>query len=113
MRAYGSVDGTPPVIVRGNGSHVFDADGNEYLDYVSSWGPLILGHAHPRIIDAVRAAALTGTTFGAPTTAEMELARLIVEAVPSAEVGRCVSSGTEACMTAVRLARAHTKRDRI
>ena len=113
VRAYGSVGGTPPVMVRGNGSHVFDADGNEYLDYVSSWGPLILGHAHPRIIDAVRAAALTGTTFGAPTTAEMELARLIVEAVPSVEMVRCVSSGTEACMTAVRLARAHTKRDRI
>ena len=113
VRAYGSVGGTPPVILRGNGSHVFDADGNEYVDYVGSWGPLILGHAHPRIVNAIRIAALNGTTFGAPTTAELELAQLIVEAVPSVEMVRCVSSGTEACMTAIRLARAATGRDLI
>jgi glutamate-1-semialdehyde 2,1-aminomutase len=113
VRAYRSVGGTPPVVIRGNGSHVFDADGNEFIDYVGSWGPLLLGHAHPTIVGAVRTAALNGTTFGAPTPQEMELARLIVEAVPSVEMVRCVSSGTEACMTAVRLARAFTRRDRI
>ena len=113
VRAHRSVGGKPPFIVRGRGSHLTDADGRNYVDYVGSWGPLILGHAHPRVIDAVRHAAIDGTSFGAPTAAEVDLAEMIVDAVPSVEMVRCVSSGTEACMTAVRLARAFTKRDRV
>jgi glutamate-1-semialdehyde 2,1-aminomutase len=113
VRAFRAVGGTPPFIARGEGSHLFDVDGNEYVDYVLSWGPLILGHAHPAIVSAIERAARAGTSFGAPTALETELAELIVDAVPSVEMIRFVSSGTEACMTALRLARAFTGRDKI
>src|SRR6516165_5075238 len=104
-RAFGGVGGQPVFIARGEGPHLFDLDGNRYLDYVGSWGPLILGHAHPRVVGAVEEAARRGASFGAPTEAETELAELIVAAVPSIEMVRMVSSGTEASMSAIRLAR--------
>jgi glutamate-1-semialdehyde 2,1-aminomutase len=110
VRAFGSVGGSPPVIVRGSGSHMWDADGNEYVDYVGSWGPLILGHAHPEVLAAVEAAARNGTSFGATTPAEADLAEEVIRAVPSIEKVRFVSSGTEATMSAIRLARAYTSR---
>ena len=111
VRAFKAVGGVPPVIARGDGSRVYDVDGNEYVDYVGSWGPLVLGHADRRVVGAVQAAATSGTTFGAPTAAERDLAELVVDTVPSADMVRCVSSGTEACMTALRLARGFTGRD--
>jgi glutamate-1-semialdehyde 2,1-aminomutase len=110
-RAFGAVGGEPIVIERGAGAYLWDVDGNQYIDYVGSWGPLILGHAHPAVVSAVEAAARRGTSFGAPTAAENELAELIVEAVPSIERVRLVSSGTEATMSAIRLARGFTGRD--
>jgi glutamate-1-semialdehyde 2,1-aminomutase len=110
-RAFGAVGGEPPFIARGEGSRLFDIDGNAYIDYVGSWGPLILGHAHPRLVDAVTAAMRDGASFGAPTERESELAELVVEAVPSMEMVRMVSSGTEAAMSAIRLARGFTGRD--
>jgi len=113
VRAYGSVGGTPPFIVRGEGSRIFDADGNEYIDYVLSWGPLILGHADPRVVGAVEATARKGTSFGAPTELEIELAERVRRFFPSIELVRFVNSGTEACMSAVRLARGYTGRDKI
>ena len=113
VRAFRAVGGTPPFIVRGDGATVFDADGNVYLDYVQSWGALILGHAHPRVVEAIRAAAANGTSFGAPTPGEVELAERICAAVPSVEAVRLVSSGTEATMSAVRLARGFTGRSKI
>jgi glutamate-1-semialdehyde 2,1-aminomutase len=109
-RAFGAVGGEPLFIERGHGAYVYDVDGNRYVDYVSSWGPLILGHAHPRVTRAVADALHRGTSFGAPTEAESELAELIVEAVPSVEMVRLVNSGTEATMSAIRLARAQTGR---
>src|SRR3990172_6441047 len=99
VRAYRAVGGTPPFIARGKGSHLWDIEGKEYIDYVGSWGPLILGHAHPEVVEAVNRAASSGTSFGAPTVAEVELAELVCEVVPSVEVVRLVSSGTEACMS--------------
>ncbi len=111
VRAYGAVGGEPVVIASGAGAKVTDVDGNEYIDYVGSFGPLILGHAHPAVVEAVRAAAARGTSFGAPTEAEAELAERVVAAVPSIEMVRFVSSGTEATMSALRLARAATGRD--
>ena len=111
VRAYGAVGGEPVVIASGAGATVTDVDGNEYIDYVGSFGPLILGHAHPAVVEAVRAAAARGTSFGAPTEAEAELAERVVAAVPSIEMVRFVSSGTEATMSALRLARAATDRD--
>jgi glutamate-1-semialdehyde 2,1-aminomutase len=111
VRAYRAVGGTPPFIVRGEGSHIWDADGNEYIDYVGSWGPLILGHRPKCVIDAIEQALENGTTFGAPTEAEVELAELIRECVPSIEMVRLVSSGTEATMSALRVARGFTGRD--
>ena len=96
---------------RGEGAYLFDIDGNRYIDYIGSWGPMILGHAHPQVVEAVQAAAARGTSFGAPTEAESELAELIIEAVPSVEKVRLVSSGTEATMSAIRLARGFTGRD--
>jgi glutamate-1-semialdehyde 2,1-aminomutase len=111
VRAFRSVGGTPPFIARGKGSHVFDADGNEYIDYVGSWGPLLLGHHHPAIVKAVEEALAGGTSFGAPTEREVELAEAIRDAVPSMEMVRLVNSGTEATMSAIRLARAFTGRD--
>jgi len=113
VRAFGAAHVSPPFIVKGKGAMLFDEDGHHYVDYVGSWGPLILGHAHPRIVEAVRRAAELGTSFGAPTRGETELARRICEVVPSVEMVRLVSSGTEATMSAVRLARGATGRDRI
>ena len=110
VRAFKAVECEAPFIVRGLGSRVWDADGNEYIDYVGSWGPLILGHADPGVLDAILGAAGNGTSFGASTPAEADLAELVVEAFPHVEKIRFVSSGTEATMSAIRLARAHTKR---
>jgi glutamate-1-semialdehyde 2,1-aminomutase len=111
VRAYRSVGGTPPFIERGEGSHIFDADGNEYIDYVGSWGPLILGHRHPAILDALNRAMTRGTSFGAPTEQEIELAETVREMFPSIEMVRLVNSGTEATMSALRVARGFTNRD--
>jgi glutamate-1-semialdehyde 2,1-aminomutase len=113
VRAFKAVGGNPLFIVRGRGARIYDADGNEYIDYVGSWGPLILGHAHPRIVNEVKQAAERGTSYGAPTELEITLARMISAAMPSVEMVRFVNSGTEATMTALRLARAFTKRDKI
>lgn len=103
----------PRFIDRGQGSKIYDIDGNEYIDYVASWGPLVLGHAHPDVVAAISAAASRGTSFGAPTTLETELAEIIVNAVPSIEKVRLVNSGTEATMSAIRVARGYTGRDKI
>lgn len=111
VRAFNSVGGTPPFIASASGAHITDIDGNTYIDYVGSWGPMILGHAHPQIISAVTAALTRGSSFGAPTEAETELAELIVKAFPSIERVRLVNSGTEATMSALRLARSATGRD--
>ena len=100
-------------IARGEGSHLWDADGNQYIDYVCSWGPMVLGHAHPEVVAAITSAVGNGTSFGAPSEAENELAQMVVEAFPSIETVRFVSSGTEAGMSALRLARAYTGRDKI
>jgi glutamate-1-semialdehyde 2,1-aminomutase len=110
VRAFGAVGGDPPFIVRGKGSHIWDADENEYIDYVGSWGPLILGHAAPDVLDAILSAACNGTSFGASTPSEADLAELVLSAFPQMQKVRFVSSGTEATMSAIRLARAHTKR---
>jgi glutamate-1-semialdehyde 2,1-aminomutase len=110
VRAFGSVGGDPPFIVRGQGSHLWDADENKYIDYVGSWGPLILGHAAPGIPEAISAAAKHGTSFGASTAAEADLAEIVISAFPHVEKIRFVSSGTEATMSAIRLARAYTNR---
>src|SRR5262249_43160258 len=101
----------PVYIARGNGAYLWDVDGNRYIDYVGSWGPMILGHVHPAVVDAVQQAASRGTSFGAPTERESELAELIVGAFPSIEKVRLVNSGTEATMSAIRLARGFTRRD--
>ena len=113
VRAFKAVGGTPPFMVRGEGSRIYDADGNQFIDYVCSWGPLILGHSHPQVIDALKQAAERGTSFGAPTELEITLAKMISSAMPSVEMIRFVNSGTEAAMTALRLARAYTGRDKI
>ena len=113
VRAFRSVGGTPRFIARAKGSTVTDVDGNVYIDYVGSWGPMILGHAHPKVVSAVRRAAERGTSYGAPTPGEVGLARLIRKAFPSIEKVRLTSSGTEAAMSAVRLARGFTGRDKI
>ncbi|HZR70962.1 MAG TPA: glutamate-1-semialdehyde 2,1-aminomutase [Burkholderiales bacterium] len=110
VRAYRGVGGTPPFLVRGAGSRVWDADGKAYIDYVGSWGPLIAGHAHRAVLEAVQAAARDGLSFGAPTEREVQLAELLKELVPTLELVRLVSSGTEATMTALRLARGYTGR---
>ncbi len=111
VRAYRSVGGTPPFIEHGEGAHIFDADGNEYIDYVGSWGPLILGHRHPVVLDALNHAISRGTSFGAPTEQEIELAETVREMFPSIEMLRLVNSGTEATMSALRVARGFTNRD--
>jgi glutamate-1-semialdehyde 2,1-aminomutase len=110
-RAFGGVGGQPIFIARGEGAYLIDIDGNRLLDYVSSWGPLIFGHCHPRVTAAVEEALHNGSTFGAPTELETQVAQMIVEAVPSIEMVRMVSSGTEAAMSAIRLARGFTGRD--
>jgi glutamate-1-semialdehyde 2,1-aminomutase len=111
VRAYRGVGGHPPFIARGEGARLFDIDGNEYIDYVGSWGPLLLGHCHPAIMDAVRRALENGSSFGAPTEQEVEMAEAIRAAVPSMEMVRLVNSGTEATMSAIRVARGFTGRD--
>ncbi|WP_019533467.1 glutamate-1-semialdehyde 2,1-aminomutase [Paenibacillus ginsengihumi] len=113
VRAFKSVGLTPLFISRGQGSRVWDIDGNEFIDYVGSWGPLIVGHAHPRVVEAVQRAAEAGTSFGAPTELETEMAKLVAERVPSIELVRMVNSGTEATMSALRLARGYTGRSKI
>ncbi|MGD9892553.1 MAG: glutamate-1-semialdehyde 2,1-aminomutase [Dehalococcoidia bacterium] len=113
VRAFGAVGGEPVFFDRGAGAHVWDADGNQYVDWMCSWGPLILGHADPRVIAAVTEAVVQGTSFGAPNRREVELAALVRERMPSVEMLRFVSSGTEASMSALRLARAATGRDKI
>ena len=110
-RAFGAVGGEPIVFERGQGPYLYDIDGNRYLDYIGSWGPMILGHQYPAVVEAVHAAVDRGTSFGAPTVAENELAELIIEAVPSVEMVRLVNSGTEATMSAIRVARGFTGRD--
>jgi glutamate-1-semialdehyde 2,1-aminomutase len=110
-RAFGAVGGQPLFIARGEGPYLYDLDGNQYLDYVASWGPLILGHAHPRVVHAVEESLRRGASFGAPTEAESQMAELIIDAMPSIEMVRMVSSGTEASMSAIRLARGFTGRD--
>jgi glutamate-1-semialdehyde 2,1-aminomutase len=113
VRAFKAVGGTPVFFARGEGVLLYDVDGNQYIDYVASWGPLILGHAPPVVIKALKECAGYGTSFGAPTEPETELARLLVAALPSVELVRLVNSGTEATMSALRLARAYTKREKI
>jgi glutamate-1-semialdehyde 2,1-aminomutase len=113
VRAWGAVGGSPRFVVRGEGARLFDADGNVYLDYMASWGPLILGHSHPKVVAAIQEAAAGGTSFGAPTPAEIGLAQILLAAVPSLEMVRLVSSGTEASMSALRLARGVTGRSRV
>jgi glutamate-1-semialdehyde 2,1-aminomutase len=113
VRAFGSVGGDPFFVARAEGSRLVDTDGNEYIDYVQSWGASILGHAHPKVVDAVQRAAALGTSYGAPTPGEVELAEALCARVPSVEKVRLVSSGTEAAMTAVRLARGATGREKI
>ena len=113
VRAWKAVGGTPLFISRGQGSYIFDAEGRRYIDFVGSWGPLILGHAHPKIVEVVRQRAGSGVTFGAPTMFEIELAETVERLVPSIEKLRLVSSGTEATMSAIRLARAYTGRTKI
>src|SRR5579883_3683055 len=108
VRAFRGVGGDPVFIERASGPYLFDVDGNRYLDYVQSWGPMILGHAHPAVVEAVVRASQRGFSFGAPTQAESELAKLVIECVPSVEMIRFVNSGTEATMSALRLARAYT-----
>lgn len=113
VRAFRSVGGQPVFVSRGEGSRIYDEDGNSFIDYVCSWGPLILGHAHPEVIAAIEYTAKRGTTFGAPTRLEVEMAEAIVEAVPSVEMVRLVSSGTEALMSAVRVARGFSRRAKV
>jgi len=113
VRAFRAVGGQPFFVNRAQGARVFDVDGNDYIDYVCTWGPAILGHAHPRIIRAVQEAAGQGTSFGIPNPLEVTLAKLIRTLVPSVEKVRMCNSGTEACMSAIRLARGFTKRDKI
>ena len=113
VRSFRAVGGAPPFIASGSGARVVDVDGNEYIDYLGSWGPLVLGHAHPSVVTVLERAARGGSSFGAPVEQEVELARLITGALPSIESLRLVNSGTEACMSAIRLARAFTGRDKI
>jgi len=111
VRAFGAVGGTPPFFERASGPYLWDADGKRYIDYLGSWGPMVAGHTHPAVVEAVQAAASRALSFGAPTEAEIELAEKICQLVPSMEMLRLVSSGTEATMTAIRLARGHTGRN--
>ena len=113
VRAFKAVGGTPLFIERARGAHIFDADGKEYIDYVLSWGPMILGHAHPEVLAAVSDAATRGLSFGAPTASEISLARMLCEIMPNMDLVRMVNSGTEATMSAIRLARGYTGRDKI
>ena len=113
VRSYRSVDCNPPFIARAEGSHIYDIDGNDYIDYVGSWGPMVVGHAHPQVVKALQEAATRGTSYGAPTLIESELAKKVMDVYPSIEVIRMVNSGTEATMSALRLARGYTRRNKI
>ena len=113
VRSFANVGGNPPFIARAEGSKIYDIDGNEYIDYVGSWGPMIVGHAHPQVVKALQEAVTRGTSYGAPTLWETDLAKLIQSVYPSIEVIRMVNSGTEATMSALRLARGYTGRDKI
>ncbi len=113
VRAFRAVGGQPLFIQRGEGAYLFDVDGNRYIDYVLSWGPLITGHAHPKVVEAIQQAALLGTSYGAPSPLEIDLAKSIMDFMPNIEMIRFVNSGTEATMSALRLARAYTKREKI
>ncbi len=113
VRAFRAVGGTPPFFERASGAHLWDADGKRYIDYVGSWGPMLAGHTHPAVVEAVQSAASRALSFGAPTEAEVEFAELLCRLVPSMELVRLLSSGTEATMTAIRLARGHTGRNLI
>ena len=113
VRSYRSVDCNPPFIARAEGDKIYDIDGNEYIDYVGSWGPMVVGHAHPRVVKALQEAAARGTSYGAPTLIESELAKLVQSVYPSMEMLRMVNSGTEATMSALRLARGYTGREKI
>lgn len=113
VRSYRSVDCNPPFIARAEGSHIYDIDGNDYIDYVGSWGPMVVGHAHPQVVKALQEAATRGTSYGAPTVIESQLAKKVMEVYPSIEVIRMVNSGTEATMSALRLARGYTHRNKI
>jgi glutamate-1-semialdehyde 2,1-aminomutase len=113
VRAFRAVGGTPPFLERASGAHLWDVDGKRYIDYLGSWGPMVAGHTHPAVVEAVQAAASRALSFGAPTEAEVELAEMLCRLVPSMELVRLLSSGTEATMTAIRLARGHTGRDLI
>jgi len=113
VRAFRAVGGQPFFVNKARGARVWDVDGNELIDYVCTWGPAILGHAHPKIISAVKSAADRGTSFGIPNPFEVTMAKLICELVPSVQKVRMTNSGTEACMSAIRLARGFTKRDKI
>jgi len=112
VRAYKSVGGTPVFIEKAKGSILTDVDGNEYIDYISSWGPMILGHAYPKVIDAIKQKVEDSTSFGAPTELEIDIARLIVDMVPNIDMVRMVNSGTEACMSAIRVARGYTGKNK-
>ena len=113
VRSFANVGGNPPFIARAEGSKIYDIDGNEYIDYVGSWGPMVVGHAHPQVVKALQEAVTRGTSYGAPTLLETELAKLVQSVYPSIEVIRMVNSGTEATMSALRLARGYTGRDKI
>mgnify|MGYP001334372306 CR=1 FL=1 len=113
VRAFKSVGGTPPFISRAEGAYIWDEDGNKYIDFIGSWGPMIVGHSHPDVIQAIQSSAVNGTSFGAPTSKEIKLAEMIVDRVPGCDMVRLVNSGTEATMSAIRLARGVTKRDKI
>lgn len=113
VRSYRSVDCNPPFIARAEGSHIYDIDGNDYIDYVGSWGPMVVGHAHPQVVKALQEAAARGTSYGAPTLIESQLAKKVMDVYPSIEVIRMVNSGTEATMSALRLARGYTHRNKI
>ncbi|HAS18761.1 MAG TPA: aspartate aminotransferase family protein, partial [Flavobacteriaceae bacterium] len=113
VRAFKSVGGTPLFVKRASGAYLYDEDGNQLIDYISSWGPMILGHAYPPVIQAIKERAGNGTSFGMPTALETEIATLALEMVPNMDKIRFVNSGTEACMSAVRLARGVTEREKI
>src|SRR3984957_18221752 len=112
VRAFKSVGGTPIFIEKAKGAYLFDADGNKYIDYIASWGPMILGHAYEPVVKAIQEKALLSTSFGAPTELEIDMAELIKSMAPNVDLVRMVSSGTEACMSALRLARGYTGRNK-
>lgn len=113
VRAFKGVGGTPIFVEKAKGAYLYDADGHSYIDYINSWGPMILGHAHPKVTEAIISQVEKGTSYGTPTELETEIAKLVIESVPGAELVRFVNSGTEACMSAIRLARGFTSRDKI